>query len=141
MDKGTTSWSGERARERPTDRKPRVLIIDDEPLIGATLRLLLLDAHDVDVVGSGEDAKERLESGERYDVILCDLMMPAPSGMDLHAWLASSGSELADRMIFMSGGVFTEEAQAFLERVPNPRVDKPFDHEHLLELIREVYNH
>jgi CheY-like chemotaxis protein len=114
------------------------LIIDDEPLIGATLRLLLLDEHDVDVVGSGTDARAMLASEPAYDVILCDLMMPVASGMDLHAWLSERGSDLAGRMIFMSGGVFTDDARTFLETVPNARVDKPFDHDRLLALIRQV---
>lgn len=132
-----TRFRGERADERPV--RPRVLIIDDEPMIGATLRLLLLDEHDVEVVASGAEAKATLERDDHYDVILCDLMMPSLNGMDLHAWLRARGSKLADRMIFMSGGVFTDEAQSFLERVPNPRVDKPFDHDRLLALIREVH--
>ena len=32
-----------------------------------------------------------------------------------------------ERVIFMSGGAFSAEAQAFLAGVPNPRIDKPFD--------------
>ena len=34
---------------------------------------------------------------------------------------------LAGRMVFLTGGAFTEEARAFFERVPNERLSKPFD--------------
>ena len=46
--------------------------------------------------------------------------------------------ELAPRVIFMTGGVFTPAAQAFLERVPNPRIEKPFDVDALLASVGEL---
>jgi len=40
-------------------------------------------------------------------------------------------------MIFASGGAFTSRAQAFLDAVPNARIEKPFDSIGLRELVRE----
>jgi CheY-like chemotaxis protein len=79
----------------------------------------------------------RITQGERFDVILCDLMMPQMTGMDLHARLESQLPEQAAQMVFLSGGAFTARARAFLEEVPNQRLEKPFDARQLLLLVND----
>ncbi|RLB53722.1 MAG: hypothetical protein DRJ42_11150 [Deltaproteobacteria bacterium] len=116
----------------------RVLIVDDEPLIGTTLKVLLADEHEVTVAQSGSEARQFLRDDPNFDVILCDLMMPEISGMDLFAWLHDESPDLSKRMIFMTGGVFTEEARSFLASVPNGRIEKPFDHDDLLRRIKDL---
>ncbi len=116
----------------------RVLIVDDEPLIGTTLKVLLGEEHEIELASSGRDARALLEDDGAFDVILCDLMMPGVSGMALHAWLEEHRPALAPRVVFMSGGVFTEEARTFLAGVDNARVEKPFDHDVLLQIIRDL---
>ncbi|TMB29249.1 MAG: response regulator, partial [Deltaproteobacteria bacterium] len=59
----------------------RVLVVDDEPMVGSSIRRLLGRDHDVVVVQSGKDAVAKIAAGERYDVILCDLLMPEMTGM------------------------------------------------------------
>ncbi|HMI93714.1 MAG TPA: response regulator, partial [Polyangiales bacterium] len=73
-----------------------------------------------------------------FDVILCDLMMPHMTGMELHAKLLRSHPEQAKRMVFMTAGAFTPRARAFLESVPNPRLEKPFDPQSLRALIERL---
>ena len=107
--------------------RKRVLIIDDEPGIGAVLRRILGRVHDVVVVGSGLAALELLEQDQDFDRVFCDLMMSGLTGMQLHARLSHSRPELLPRFVFMSGDVFTESAREFLGRVDAPRIDKPFD--------------
>lgn len=137
---GPTGSGTQRAGRGSSTQKsralPRILIVDDEPMIGTTLRVLLSDDHDVVLAESGRDARERLEQ-DTFDLVLCDLMMPGVSGMDLHRWLADRSPPLARRMVFMTGGVFTDEAREFLDGVPNPRIEKPFDTKQLLRLIQE----
>ncbi|HYE93529.1 MAG TPA: hypothetical protein VEA38_21020, partial [Terriglobales bacterium] len=67
---------------------------------------------------------------------LCDLMMPAMTGMDLHDQLAETEPSQAARMRFMTGGAFTPRAQAFLAERPARRLDKPFDPETLRHFVR-----
>jgi two-component system NtrC family sensor kinase len=113
-----------------------VLIVDDEPLVrGSVVRLLRLE-NDVVEAGSGYAAATILAADDRFDAILCDLIMPELSGMELHTRLAASRPDLASRMIFMTGGAFTERALAFLDAVPNERLEKPFDSVGLRELVR-----
>ena len=54
-------------------------------------------------------------------------MMPDVSGMDLHEWLAATHPELAEKLIFITGGAFTPRAREYLDKVHNPRIEKPFD--------------
>jgi PAS domain S-box-containing protein len=107
-------------------KRGRVLVVDDDARVGTTLGRVLKD-HDVTVLTDARDARDRITAGERYDLILCDLMMPLMNGMDFHAELARSIPEQAARMIFVTGGAFTLGATDFLHEVPNERLEKPFD--------------
>jgi DNA-binding NtrC family response regulator len=125
--------------EKPSRaQRRRLLIVDDEPHLARTLQILLGEEHDVEVVTSGKAARATLEQDSRFDAILCDLSMRDVSGMALHQWLAATSPAIAARMIFMTGGAYTAEARAFLDRVPNPCVEKPFRLEELQELVRSV---
>jgi CheY-like chemotaxis protein len=68
-----------------------------------------------------------LVAGERFDVILSDLMMPQMTGMDLFGELARRVPEAVPRVVFLTGGAFTPRARDFLEQVPNNRLEKPID--------------
>jgi CheY-like chemotaxis protein len=118
-------------------RRGRVLIVDDEPTVAKAMLRVLSSDHEVVALGSAEEALERTLAGERFDVIICDLMMPQMTGMDLHAEFARVAPEQADRMIFLTGGAFTSRARAFLAEVSNIRLDKPFDVFQLQTLIND----
>ncbi len=120
-----------------TALRGRVLVIDDEPMVGHSTQRILGREHDVQVLTGARSALSRIGEGERYDVILCDLMMPELTGMDLHSELARVAPDQAERLVFMTGGAFTPGAREFLERVPNPRVEKPFVIAQLRALVRE----
>ena len=116
-------------------RRGRILVVDDEAMLGKVIRRMLVPEHDVLAVTSGGDALGRVAKGERFDVILCDLMMPEVSGMDLHAEIRKIAPEQSERMVFMTGGAFTSRAREFLDAVLNPRVEKPIDPGSLRALI------
>ncbi len=107
------------------DRK-RVLVIDDEPMVGQLVAKVLA-GHDVTAETSARIALGRLRGGEVFDLILCDLMMPDVSGIDFYHQLGHLDPALRHRIVFLSGGAFTERAQSFLDSVPNRRLVKPFD--------------
>ncbi len=116
----------------------RVLVVDDDPLVAKALRRLLESEHHVVTVTSGRAALAHLSSAETVDVILCDLMMPEMTGMDLHDELARLRPADAEKMVFVSGGAFTSRARDFLEDVPNERVEKPFDIGAVRALVRRL---
>ena len=127
-----------RAAVEPELSGGKMLIVDDEPMIlGALRRSFIADYH-VTCVGDGRRALERIKRGERFDVILCDLMMPEMTGMELHAELTAVAPEQVERVVFVTGGAFTPRAREFLERVPNARVEKPIDFQNLRLLLRNL---
>ncbi|MBI3070519.1 MAG: response regulator [Deltaproteobacteria bacterium] len=124
-------------RTAPPSRRGRVLIVDDEPTMCAALRRMLAGAHDVVTVPSGSKALERLTAGEVFDVILCDLMMPEMTGMELHGEVTRRLPEVAGCFIFMTGAAVTSSAREFLDRVPNSHLEKPFNAARLRALIND----
>lgn len=123
---------------RHARRRGYVLVVDDEPLIGASARRLLSPEHDVVVVHSAEAALSAVESPRPFDVVLCDLMMPGMTGIELHEALVRGRPEIAGRMVFVTGGAFTEAAEDFLERVALRWMDKPFDPRALQAIVRAL---
>jgi CheY-like chemotaxis protein len=116
----------------------RVLVVEDESAVAAGLRLLLEQEYQVDVALTGQEALAKLSSGAHFDAVLCDLMMPGMSGIELFRILRATSPGLEQKLVFMTGGAFTPEAEAFLEEVENPRVEKPFDFASVDELLRRA---
>jgi nitrogen-specific signal transduction histidine kinase/CheY-like chemotaxis protein len=119
---------------RPVPRRGRILLVEDDPLVARAVRRTLSREHDVVLVEGGRGALQALEK-DKFDLVMSDLMMPDMTGMDLHAELLRTHPEVAQRMVFLSGGAFTDVARDFLRRVPNPQVEKPFDPKELRELV------
>jgi two-component system NtrC family sensor kinase len=84
---------------------------------------------------SGKKALARIASGERFDAILSDLMMAEVTRMEIYQELSRTAVDQAQRMIFFTGGAFTERAREFLKGVPNPRIEKPFELANILAII------
>jgi len=118
-------------------RRGKVLVIDDEAVVARALERLLAREHEVTLAASAGEAHKRVVAGARYDVIICDLMMPQMTGMDLHAEFLRVAPDQASRMVFLTGGAFTPGARAFLDSVANQRVEKPFDTQHLRSIVND----
>jgi signal transduction histidine kinase len=119
-------------------RRARVIIVDDEPALGRTLTRTLEDTHDVEATTSAKELLSRIDAGERFDVIVSDLMMPEMTGMELYEHLQKSAPDQARRMLFLTGGAFTATAREFLAGVPNPTLEKPLRRKDLLSRIAEL---
>jgi len=119
------------------ERTASLLVVEDEPALGRVLPRLL-SPHRVTVVERGAEALARILAGEPFDVILCDIMMPEMTGMEFHRELSRVRPEIAARVVFMSGGVFTPGVRSFLDEIPNRRIDKPLDIDALRRLIGEA---
>jgi two-component system cell cycle sensor histidine kinase/response regulator CckA len=138
---GAVEASDEGNRARSWDRvksRARILIIDDEPLLGQTLRFAFQDKHDVEVASSGREALERLSSDCDYDLVLCDLMMPDVSGEHVYRAVTERAPGLLPRFVFMTGGAFTERAQDFLAHFAGRQLEKPFNIDEVELLLSEL---
>ncbi len=134
---GAVSAAAAPARLTAARMRARVLVVDDEPSVGMALRRVLAD-HDVTVLTSAREGLALLIAGQRFDLILSDLMMPDMSGMELHEQVSARFPEAAALMVFLSGGAFTAAGAAFLERVANPHIEKPFDAGQVRELVTRL---
>jgi len=105
----------------------RILIIDDEPAVAKALKRMIGGAHEVHVLYDAREALQQIQSGERYDLIISDMMMPMMTGMELHRSLTLCEPGQAERMVFVTGDAFTPEAREFLVRFPGRNLEKPFD--------------
>jgi len=112
----------------------RILIIDDDRFVAAAIALEL-SAHDVVVTESGREALELLRREKDFDLILCDLMMPEVTGMDVYDSLRAIDPSLLERVVVMTGGAFTPAARQFLAEVNAPLIEKPFETGALLALV------
>jgi len=119
-----------------SDRRGRVLIVDDEPIFASSLRRLLGREHEVEVAHDGKEAFARISAGERYDAIVSDLMMPGMGGVELFTRVSALAVEQAQRFVFVSAG--SPGAAEFLARITNPWFDKPCDLEALRAAIRRL---
>jgi PAS domain S-box-containing protein len=121
----------------PTLARGKVLVVDDDALLGKVLARSLNKAHDTVVVQSADEALAAL-SRESFDVILTDVMMPGTDGIGLYEEILRRTPPLAPRVVFISGGTFTDAAREFLQRSTNRRLDKPLDLPEVLRVVGEV---
>jgi two-component system, cell cycle sensor histidine kinase and response regulator CckA len=102
----------------------RILVIDDEPAIRRVLERILR-RHEVVEAESGEQGREVLCKDQGFEAILCDMMMPNVSGMDMHKWLLETHLQVTRRVVFITGGAFTPNVSECLKKIDNLRVEKP----------------
>jgi CheY-like chemotaxis protein len=107
-------------------------------MMARAVQRLLGTEHDIVATTDPKVAVDLILAGKRFDAILCDLMMPVMSGMDVYEAIFAVDPAQARRFIFMTGGTFTERAEQFLERVGNPRLDKPLDRAALRAAVRAM---
>ncbi|MGB5697558.1 MAG: response regulator [Polyangiales bacterium] len=149
LDKGTTFVVRLPASSRPDSSRSiqssaaavpgpraRVIVVDDEPLVGRSIQRALR-GHQVQVFSNGEEAIERLCSDEPFDVVFCDLMMPEVSGMEVFGRVSEKHPEIASRFVFMTGGAFTPQAREFLRQTSAVCLEKPFELRQIRDLVRE----
>ncbi|MFP4600788.1 MAG: ATP-binding protein, partial [Persicimonas sp.] len=120
------------------DQKGRALVIDDEQQVGRTIRRMLIDSYDSVMLTSGRQALELLEEDRDFAVIVCDLLMPDGSGVEMYAEMKRRFPELVERMVFVTGGTFTEATREFVEACEQPIVPKPFDMSEFRAVVDET---
>jgi len=98
----------------------------------------LSEQHDVVAADSGRQALDLLGHGEVFDLILSNMMMPDMTGMQFYEALLQTLPDLANRVIFVSGGGMTPQTRDFLATISNTRVEMPFSVSKLRSTVNEV---
>jgi CheY-like chemotaxis protein len=109
-------------------RRPRILIIDDDAMVARALAArFAAQPFEVRTVDDGRQGLQLVLADDELDLVYCDVMMKGFTGIDLHAALQLAAPQRLAKVVFMTGGAFTGEAQAFLEQQRDTFVQKPFD--------------
>jgi two-component system cell cycle sensor histidine kinase/response regulator CckA len=134
--------TGTAADRNPSEQAPsrsgtgRVLVVDDERPVTDALRRLLR-GYAVTVAGGGEEALE-LCRRQRFDAIVCDLVMTRGPGWELYERLRAERRGQEERMVFVTAGAAIPAARSFLASVDNPVLEKPFDPAALRRIVGEL---
>jgi CheY-like chemotaxis protein len=118
-----------------------ILVVDDESHMLDTIQFILQsNGYAAVTARSGEEALERLawlrSEGRRADLILTDIQMPGPTGLELIERLRETGEQAP--VLVMTGYSDQKTARRLRERGIEHFLDKPFEEEELLRRIREL---
>lgn len=116
-------------------RRARILVVDDEPAVARAVARVLRNDHDVTCAYGGDQALRILDGDADFDLIVCDVVMPGVGGEEVYRIVGRRYPGLERKMVFVSGGAFTEKAVSFLDRIDNPTLNKPFDRAEMMEVI------
>lgn len=111
----------------------RILLAeDDEAMRAHLMRALERTGYAVVGVGDGIDALDLVQRGERYDLLLTDIVMPGMDGIELAQRVSIIAPDT--RVMFITG--FSAVTLRAGEALPQAKVlSKPF---HLRDLVLEV---
>ncbi len=115
-------------------RPARILVVDDKLRLLDTVRAALRDHHVVTAT-SARAALALIAASAPFDLVLCDVMMPDGGGRELHAALHGAHPGLAERVVFMTGGVSNDRTRELLGTTPNACLEKPFSADALRALV------
>lgn len=110
----------------------RILLLEDEPLVAHMVRRILERAgHQVDWASSGQVALEKLS--EPYDLVVCDLVMPGVSGLEVIQRMRALG--LSTPILALSASVSEKSRREALEAGAQAFLGKPFETQTLLAQV------
>lgn len=124
------------SRSRDGDGAPeiRVLVVDDEPDIRATVaEMLEIEGYAVDEAANGADALAAIDH-RRPDLILLDMRMPVLDGWGFAAEL--NRREVQIPIVVMTAA--RDAARWASEIAANAALAKPFGFDDLIRTVREV---
>jgi CheY-like chemotaxis protein len=127
----------ERNEPNVWQRAKRLLVVDDDPLVARSVRRLLGGDQHVTLAPDGRSALEELRKN-RYDIILCDVVMPEMDGVSLLEAVRVERPAAASRFVFMTGSLFDCESRQRIQAVSAPCVNKPLDIAELTLALAQV---
>jgi CheY-like chemotaxis protein len=116
----------------------RILVVDDDALLRRAMDRMLGSRHRVRLAANAREALDALTADPDFDLILCDVMMPEVSGLELFERIGVRWPHLAPRVAFLTGAGFTPSVAHFLSSVDNPRLMKPFNARSLNEFVQTL---
>lgn len=124
-------------QESDVTTQVKVLLIDDEISMGRVFKRILGDSMSLSMATNLTEAL-RIVGEEDFDAILCDVHLGPESGFDFHRQLKEQGDEQADRIIFLTGGFFTDKGADMADAIGNPVLYKPFSADDIQKAIKTL---
>jgi two-component system, sensor histidine kinase len=116
----------------------KILLLEDEPVIcRITSRTLTAEGHEVDIAVNGLIAKDKIDTN-KYDLLIFDIRTPAMNGIELYEYLAQEHPDLTERVIFSTGDSLGVATKAFLERIGNLYLGKPYTPTELRTIVKQA---
>jgi PAS domain S-box-containing protein len=126
------------AEARASAQLERVLLIDDDPDVAEALSTMLAkEGLQVSRAATGTEGMAMLEAND-WDAVFLDVRLPDLSGPDIYARLEASKPELAQRVVFVTGGVWRSESRLRQELPPQPILAKPCTQDQVRAVLRQV---
>ena len=119
-----------------TSARKRILVVEDDRALRFIFERALTPDFDVVAVASGRQALDLIGPADRFALILCDLGMPEMGGAALQRELERRCPELAERVVFLTGGATTTDDAHFLAR--RRWLKKPITPSALLDSVRSL---
>ncbi|MGH7787316.1 MAG: ATP-binding protein [Candidatus Binatia bacterium] len=116
----------------------RVLLVDDDPDVAEALSAMLTkEGLQVVRAATGGEGLARLET-ESWDAVFLDVRLPDMSGPDIYRHLAEHRPALAQRVVFVTGGVWRSESRLRQELPPQPVLAKPCTQDEVRDVLRRL---
>jgi len=118
----------------------RILVVEDEPVIGNVCKKVLTrQGFSVDVVSNGEMAIDSIQD-RRYDLCILDLRMPGIDGIQLYRYLTANSPRLSQSIIFTTGDTSSNQISGFLNGSKRVYLEKPFTPDELVAAVEMALN-
>ena len=115
-----------------------VLVVDDEADICRMVERALRNiAETVHTCTDPTEALARIQAGDRFDLIICDVMMPRLTGIDLLRAIAGIDPAQADRLAFLTASTLPEEHESQFRGLSNTVLRKPISIAALRDFVRQ----
>jgi DNA-binding response OmpR family regulator len=117
-----------------------ILLIEDEPAVGAFVRTALeRKGYRVVQASSGAEGLQQLSLAV-YTGVISDIRMPGEvNGADVHHWIQQHRPELGKRIILISGDTANSETQTLLSGSSTPCIEKPFRVQELIAMVEKTF--
>ena len=117
----------------------KALVIEDEPVIARVCdRVLTAEGYQVEIAVNGMVARDMVGEA-KYDLFVSDIRTPEMNGIEFYWYLKENYPELANRVIFTTGDILSDDVKTFVTEEPDvPLIPKPFEPDELRVVVREI---
>ncbi len=120
------------------ERKERFLLVDDDADVAEAIEMMLnAEGIEVEHVFSGDEALAVFDK-HPWDAVFLDVRLPGKSGPEIYSELSESHPQLAQRVVFVTGGLWRSGSPLRDELPDQPILAKPCTQARLREVLRQL---